>query len=90
MDSSILSSAIEAIKNTKDKVVDSYDGHIREKAIEDVNEKIREKGLDISSIAQDDYEAMVSDLSKDIRENYAQKATQGLLAFVGLDLLFGW
>ena len=36
-----------------------------------------------------DYEAMIGDLSKDIREDYAKKAAQGLLAFIGLDLLFG-
>jgi len=32
---------------------------------------------------------MVSDLSKDIREDYAKKASQGLLAVIGLDFLLG-
>jgi hypothetical protein len=27
---------------------------------------------------------------KDIKEEYAKKTAQGLFAFVGLDLLFGW
>jgi lysozyme family protein len=85
-----LEEAINSIKNGFNSVGDKYDSHIREKAIERVNEKIEEKGLNINQIKQEDYEAMVSDLSKDIKEDYATKASQGLLAFVGLDMLLGW
>lgn len=86
----ILDETIDSIKNGIDTIGDKYDAHIREKAVEQVNEKIKEKGVDIEKIEEDDYEAMVSDLSKDIREDYAKKASGGLLAFIGLDFLFGW
>jgi hypothetical protein len=33
---------------------------------------------------------MISDLSKDIKEDYAKKTSQGLLAFIGLDMLLGF
>lgn len=84
-----LDEAIDAIKNGIDSVGDKYDSHIREKAVDLVNEKIQEKGLEIDQIEEDDYEAMVSDLSKDIREDYAKKASGGLLALIGLDFLLG-
>jgi 2-keto-3-deoxy-6-phosphogluconate aldolase len=43
----ILNNAIESIKNGIDKVDNTYESHIREKAIKEVNEKIREKNIDI-------------------------------------------
>ena len=85
-----LDNALDSLKNGIDTVGDKYESHIREKAIEKVNKKIEEKGIEIDQIADDDYEAMISDLSKDIKEDYAKKASQGLLAVLGLDLLLGW
>lgn len=85
----ILNNAIESIKSGIDKVDDTYESHIREKAIKEVNKKIEEKGLNIEQIQNDDYEAMISDLSKDIKADYAKKAAQGLFAFIGLDMLLG-
>jgi len=85
----ILDEAIKSLSKAKNTVSNKYDNHIREQAVEKVNAKIESKGLDIDQIQQDDYEAMVSDLSKDIREDYAKKASQGLLAVIGLDLLLG-
>ena len=85
----ILNNAIESIKSGIDKVDNTYESHIREKAIKEVNEKIRERNIDIEQIANDDYEAMISDLSKDIKIDYAKKTAQGLLAFIGLDMLLG-
>ena len=85
----ILNSAIEGIKSGMNSVENKYDSHIREKAIEEVNKKIAEKGLEINQIENDDYEAMISDLSKDIRADYAKKAAQGLFAFIGIDMLLG-
>ena len=86
---SLLYETIEQIKNGVDSVSDKYDTHIKEKAVEQVNETIDNKGLKVEQIEQDDYEAMVSDISKDIREDYAKKASQGLLAVIGLDFLLG-
>jgi hypothetical protein len=88
--SSTLQSAMNALSDTKDKVFDMYDGHIREKAVNEVNERISAKGLDVNQIATDDYEAMISDLSKDIKQEYAKKTAQGLFAFIGLDFLLGF
>ena len=85
----ILNNAIESIKSGIDKVDDTYESHIREKAIKEVNKKIEEKGLDIEQIQNDDYEAMISDLSKDIKADYAKKTAQSLFAFIGLDMLLG-
>ena len=85
----ILNNAIESIKSGIDKVDDTYESHIREKAIKEVNKKIEEKGLNIEQIQNDDYEAMISDLSKDIKADYAKKAAQGLFAFVGSDFILG-
>lgn len=84
-----LSSAIDSITDTAKSATNAYDSHIRVKAIKVVNEKIKTKGLQIEHIEEEDYEAMISDLSKDIKEDYAKKAAQGLLAFIGLDMLFG-
>ena len=85
----ILNNAIESIKSGIDKVDDTYESHIREKAIKEVNKKIEEKGLSVEQIQNDDYEAMISDLSKDIKADYAKKTAQGLFAFIGLDMLLG-
>ena len=85
----ILNNAIASIKNGIDTVENKYNEHIKEKAVEEVNKKIDEKGLKIEQILDEDYEAMVSDLSKDIKNDYSKKAAQGLLAFIGLDMLLG-
>ena len=85
----ILNNAIESIKSGIDKVDNTYESHIREKAIKEVNKKIEEKGLNVEQIQNDDYEAMISDLSKDIKADYAKKTAQGLFAFIGLDMLLG-
>ena len=86
----LLNNAIESIKSGINKVDNTYESHIREKAITEVNKKIEEKGLNIEQIQDDDYEAMISDLSKDIKADYAKKAAQGLLILSGLDFIFGW
>ena len=85
----LLNNAIESIKNGIDKVDNTYESHIREKAIKEVNKKIEEKGLNIEQIQKDDYEAMISDLSKDIKADYAKKTAQGLFAFIALDIILG-
>lgn len=46
----ILNNAIESIKSGIDKVDDTYESHIREKAIKEVNAKIEEKGLNVEQI----------------------------------------
>lgn len=85
----ILNNAIASIKNGMNSVENTYESHIKEKAVEEVNKKISEKGLKKEQILDEDYEAMISDLSKDIKNDYSKKAAQGLLAFIGLDMLLG-
>lgn len=85
----ILNSAIESIKNGIETVDNTYESHIREKAIKEVNKKIEDKGLNVEQIQNDDYEAMISDLSKDIKANYAKKAALGLLSFIGFNFILG-
>ena len=86
----LLDKTINEIKNSINTVGDKYDNHIKEKARKEVDKKIKEKGIDIDQIDSDDYEAMIDDLSKDIKNDYSKKAGQGLMAFIGLDLLLGW
>lgn len=86
----LLNDAIKSIKNGTETISNKYEEHIREKAMEQVNAKIIEKGLDIEQIEQDDYEAMVSDLSKDIKEDYAKKTAQGLLGYISISIIFGF
>ena len=85
----MIDTTIKTIKDVPSDISDKYESHIREKAIEEVNKKIEEKGLKVEQIENDDYEAMISDLSKDIKIDYAKKTAQGLLAFIGLDMLLG-
>ena len=66
-----------------------YDKHIREKSMKIVNEKLEQNGLKIEDIDSKDYEAMVSDASKDIQSYYNKKLAQVGLSALGLDLLFG-
>lgn len=86
----LLDDAINSLKDGVNTVSNKYEEHIRENAIEKVNSKITEKGLKVEEIEDDDYELMISDLSKDIKEDYVKKVSQALLAFIGLDMLFGF
>ena len=70
-------------------VTDIYDRHIRKKAIELVEQKLEIRGLNSAEIALEDYEAMVSDNTKDIQKEYTKKMAQSALAVLGLDLLMG-
>jgi TRAP-type C4-dicarboxylate transport system substrate-binding protein len=87
--SHLIDNAIESLQDGVDTISDKYNAHVREQAIEKVNEKIAENGIEIEQIKDEDYEAMVSDLSKDIKEDYAKKASQGLLMILGIDFLIG-
>lgn len=85
----MIDDTIESIKSGIESIGNSYESFVREKAIEEVNQRIEERGIEIEDITKEDYEAMVSDLSKDIKENYAKKTSQGLLLLMGLDFFLG-
>ena len=84
-----LSNAISSVNSATKSATDMYDKHIREKSMKVVNEKLEQNGLNIEDIDSKDYEAMVSDASKDIQSNYNKKIAQVGLSALGLDLLFG-
>lgn len=84
-----LSNAISSVNSATKSATDMYDKHIREKSMKVVNEKLEQNGLNIEDIDSKDYEAMVSDASKDIQSNYNKKLAQVGLSALGLDLLFG-
>lgn len=85
----LLNESIDSIKKGIENVEDKYESHIRDKATKIVEDKLEDKGLNKDDIDQTDYEIMVADLSKDIKQDYTKKAGQGLLAFIGLDMLLG-
>jgi len=84
-----LSNAISSVNSAAQSATNMYDEHIREKSMKIVNEKLEQNGLKIEDIDSKDYEAMVSDASKDIQSNYNKKLAQVGLSALGLDLLFG-
>ncbi len=77
------------IEDTSRKISKAYETHIREKAIETVNAKLMENKIDIACVESKDYEAMVNDSCKDIKEIYAKRASQGLMCIMGIDFLLG-
>lgn len=85
-----LSNTADNISNTAKKVSNKYEMHIREKAMEAVNEKIKNKGLVLEEIDPADYEAMINDVAKDIKADYSKKAAYAGFALLGFDLLFGF
>lgn len=84
-----LSNAMNSVNSATKSATDVYDKHIRDKAMKVVNEKLEQTGLNFEDIDSKDYEAMVSDASKDIQSNYNKKIAQVGLSALGLDLLFG-
>jgi len=86
---SSLTQTFSKIDEVSKKVGTAYDTFIREKAIELVNEKLVANKIDIQSVDTRDYEAMVSDSCKDIKEKYYKHASQGLMVIMGIDFLLG-
>lgn len=84
-----LSNTINTIQSASKNVVATYDKHIREKAIQAVDEKLQAKGLKIEDVALQDYEAMVNDAAKDVQSTYNKRLAQVGLTALGLDLLLG-
>lgn len=87
MSMTIIETSIDKVVNTKDKILSSYDKHIRNKAIDMVNQRLEKENINVNMVSQLDYEVMVSDASKDIRANYNKRSAQALLIFIGLDFL---
>lgn len=86
---SFLSNAISSVRSAAKSTTAMYEKHIREKAMKIIDEKLEKNGLNVEDIDAKDYEAMVSDASKDIQSNYNKKMAQAGLTVLGLDLISG-
>ncbi len=84
-----LTNAIDSVSSATKNITGVYDNHIREKAIEVIGEKLHSIDKKVEDIDATDYEAMVSDASKDIHSDYNKKLAQAGLSVLGLDLLLG-
>lgn len=85
----VITQTITKIEDTSKKISMTYDCYIREKAIEIVNAKLDEKKIDITKVENNDYEAMVNDSCKDIKEKYHKYVSKGLMVIMGIDFLVG-
>ncbi len=85
----VLTQTMTKIEDTSNMLTKTYDTYIREKAIEMVNAKLEENKIDVAKVENNDYEAMVNDSCKDIKEKYAKRVSQGLMAIMGIDFLLG-
>lgn len=85
----VITQTITKIEDTSKKISMTYDCYIREKAIEIVNAKLEEKKIDITKVESNDYEAMVNDSCKDIKEKYQKYVSKGLMVIMGIDFLVG-
>ena len=84
-----LSNAFSSVNIATKNATAMYDKHIRVKAMKIVDEKLEKNGLSVEEIDDKDYEAMVSDASKDIQSNYNKKMAQAGLTVLGLDFISG-
>lgn len=85
----VLTQTMTKIEDTSTMISKTYDIYIREKAIEMVNAKLEENKIDVAKVENNDYEAMVNDSCKDIKEKYAKRVSQGLMVIMGIDFLLG-
>ena len=85
----VITQTITKIEDTSNMIAKTYDTYIREKAIEIVNAKLEENKIDITKVENNDYEAMVNDSCKDIKEKYSKRSSQGLMVIMGIDFLLG-
>lgn len=83
----LIKNPLQPLKNFGNGIANRYEAYVRNKAIESVNQKISTKGLNIDAISESDYEAMVSDECKDIKNSHSSKITKVALSLLGLDLL---
>ena len=86
--SNFITDAVETVTSATNSITGIYDNHIREKAIEVIDEKLASIGKCVDDIDAQEYEAMVSDASKDIQSDYNKKMAQAGLTLFGLDMLF--
>lgn len=85
----VLTRTLTIFEETSKKVLTAYETHIRQKAIEVVNAKLEEKMIDRNTVPMDDYEAMVCDTCKDLKETHQKRFSQGLMVVMGIDFLVG-
>jgi len=85
----LLEKTTTTLKSTASTISDTYDSHVRKRAIKQVSKTLKESNLSPSDIEADDYEAMVSDAIKDINSTYSKRTAQVGLSLLGLDFIMG-
>jgi len=86
----IINSTLNTLSKTSKAVNEKYKEYIKTKAMEKVNKKLSEKNLKPQDLDFEDYEIMVSEEMRNIKEDHAFSVAKVGLGLVGLDLLFGW
>lgn len=81
--------AVKKLEEGTSAVSSSYEKHIRTKAIIEVEKRFELEKINKEEVTGEDFEAMVNDVCKEIKATYSKRASQGLLAFIGLDFLLG-
>ncbi len=84
-----IDTSVKKIEEGTNAISCAYEKHIRSKAIEEVEKRLTLEKINKEEIGQEDFEAMVNDVSKDIKEKYSKRVSQGLLAIIGIDFLLG-
>jgi uncharacterized membrane protein len=76
-------------ENILDTFNNKYEQYFKKRAIKKVEEKLILHSLKVEDIAMDDYEAMISEATIEIKNDYSTTAAQIGFSLLGLDLLLG-
>ena len=79
---------VETVENIYDSSKKSLDSLLREKAYKDVQETLKEKGIDIHSVSDEDVESLVASKIEDMT-NEIKGLGKGLVFSIALFLLTG-
>lgn len=85
----IIENGVKKAKNSVNSISSSYEKYIRINAIEKVQKRLEVEKINKEDISEEDFEAMVNDACKDIKEKYSKRVSQGLIAIMGIDFLLG-
>ena len=80
----LLEKTTTTLKSTASSISDTYESHVRKKAVKQVSKTLKE-----SNMKQNDYETMLNDAIKDINSTYSKKAAQVGLSLIGFNFIFG-
>lgn len=84
-----INNSVKKIEEGTDAISASYEKHIRKNAIEAVEKRLVLEKISKEEVSDEDFEAMIHDVAKEIKADYSKKVSQGLLAIMGIDFLLG-